>query len=163
MTARDPSSSPLSSPLSPVDSEVAEFLAFFKEHLAGVQFPDVDAETLDDLAASAKAQADELAALTERVRVAREALHQTQADLRRLSERGLAYVRVYADGNPDLAAAADQLALARDAQAGENSKPGRKRKPRSKSKSKAKSKAKSGAGDQPTGELPFASDESEAA
>lgn len=142
-----------------IDSEIAEFMEFFAERLAGVKFPDVDAETLEKLAANAQEQADELAELTERVRVAREALHNTQADLRRLSERGLAYVRVYADGNPDLAQAAENLALARDAQAREGSKPGRKRKARSKSKSKGKADK----GDQPTGELPFASDESEAA
>lgn len=139
-----------------VPSEIAEFIDFFKKELAGIEFPDVDAEKLDALAVTVHEHADELAELTERVRVARAALEQAQTDLRRHSERGLAYVRVYADGNDALVQSLDGLALARERV---ESKPPRKRK----SKSKAKAKSKAGKSEQPTGELPFEEQSSEAA
>ena len=139
-----------------IPSEVAEFIDFFEEYLAGIAFPDIDADTLAKLADEVRERAGELADLTERVRVARESLQHAQDELRRQSERGLAYVRVYAEGHPDVSAALEGLALASEPVA---SKPARKRKPRS----KGKSKARSGKGDGPTGELPFADEGSEAA
>lgn len=148
MTTRDPQS--------PIASEIAEFIDFFKQELAGIEFPDVDANKLDALAEAVCKEADELADLTERVRVARESLLRAQGELRRQSERGLAYIQIYAGGNPELAEAIERLALARERS---EDKPARRRK----AKSKSKSKSKASKSDAPTGELPFDGKSSEAA
>ena len=139
-----------------IPSDIAEFIEFFSNDLAGIAFPDIDAETLEKLASRVRARADELADLTERVRSARDELQRAQAELRRQSERALAYVRVYADGHPDVCGALDRLALV---SATVESKPARKRK----AKGKSRGKPGVGKGDGPTGELPFADKDSEAA
>ena len=105
---------------SPIAAELAEFMDFFKNELEGITFPDVDAEKLDALAATVRDRAKELRELNDQVQRAQEALQQAQAELRHHSERGLAYVRVYAEGNPELSGTVAELGLIRDTQDGKN-------------------------------------------
>lgn len=139
----------------PISSELSEFIDFFKTSLGDLTFPDVDAAALENLAQTVRDRSSELARLDEQMRLARAALDEARAALQKASQRGLAYARVYVDGNDELSTALDNLSITRPEAP---SKP-RKRKP----KSKAKNKAKSESTDEPTGELPFVAPASEAA
>lgn len=136
-----------------VPSDVGEFLDIYAEELPDVRFPDVDRDSLEALAGQVRERAAELARLHEEVRQAREALDQAQDELRKAACRGLAYAKIYADGNDELSGRLAELNLAPGQQV-ERMEKKAKRQPKSKGKSKA-------AGDKdaekaPTAELPFA-------
>ena len=97
----------------PIPTDIGELLAFFDESLADVRFPDVDGEALDGLAKGVRARAAEVERLEAEMRAAREALEEAQGELRRAAQRGLAYARVYVDGNPALSERVAGLALDR--------------------------------------------------
>ena len=139
-----------------ISTEVTEFLDFFRQDLDGIAFPDVDAETLEGLADIVRQRASELAELNEQVRAVRTAMEEAQAELYKHSLRGLAYARVYADGDRELSRAVDGLALARKTP---TAKTTRKRK----AKNKAKSENQTEASDTPNAKLPFSEPSTEAA
>jgi hypothetical protein len=141
----------------PIPQDIAEFLSFFEKHLGELSFPDVDGDTLRGLAESVRAEAATLEALEKQVQAQRQALESTHSELRRVSERGLAYARVYADGKDGLDAKLAALSMSRGGAPA--SEPARK--PRGRGKAKAKQDAD--APGQPR-ELPFTEDKnSEAA
>ncbi|WP_428267509.1 hypothetical protein [Haliangium sp.] len=136
----------------PIPADIAEFLELYEQRLDGVQFPDVSRDRLRELSARACAEAEALEALHEQVRVQRQALDRARAALRRAAERGLAYAKVYADGDEPLAAELGALRLAHGGEA----KPARKRRTRGKAKAKAANEGERPGKEIPTGELPFA-------
>jgi len=133
----------------PVPQDIAEFLSFFEKHLGELSFPDVNRDTLRGLAESVRTEAAALDALEQQVEAQRQALESARSDLRRMSERGLAYARVYADGKDGLDAKLAALSISHGGTPA--SEPARK--PRGRGKGKAKQDA-DGPG-QPR-ELPFA-------
>ncbi|GAB4570557.1 MAG: hypothetical protein Tsb0020_25410 [Haliangiales bacterium] len=144
-----------------IPADIAAFLSVFDEHLSELSFPDVDGELLRRQVAEVSRESDALARLSEQLREQRQAVERAEATLRRLAERGLAYAKVYADGDPALSAALDELSLG----AAPASKPSRKRRGRGKGKAKAAGEAgevgevgdgKAGDGRAATAELPFA-------
>lgn len=132
----------------PIPQDIAEFLSFFEKHLGELSFPDVDRDTLRGLAERVRSEAEALDALEQQVQAQRQALESARSELRRVSERGLAYARVYADGKDGLDAKLAALSIARGGAPA--SEPARK--PRGRGKAKAKQDA-DGPG-QPR-ELPF--------
>jgi hypothetical protein len=141
----------------PIPQDIAEFLIFFEKHLGELSFPDLDRDTLRGLAESVRAEAATLDALEKQVQAQRQALESARSEFRRMSERGLAYARVYADGKDGLDAKLAALSMSRGGAPA--SEPGRK--PRGRGKTKAKQDAD--APGQPR-ELPFTEDKnSEAA
>lgn len=99
----------------PVPAELRGVLALFRDQLDGVAFPDVDgarlARLVDDAQRTARERAAALAALQAAERAAALALQALRAG----AERGLAYARVYAEGQADREAlrhAIDALASA---------------------------------------------------
>jgi hypothetical protein len=132
----------------PIPQDISEFLSLFEKHLGELSFPDVDRDTLRGLAESVRAEAATLDALEKQVQAQRQALESTRSELRRVSERGLAYARVYADGNDGLDAKLAALNMSRGGAPA--SEPARK--PRGRGKTKAKQDAD--APGQPR-ELPF--------
>jgi hypothetical protein len=137
----------------PIPQDIAEFLSFFEKHLGELSFPDIDRDTLRGLAESVRAEAATLDALEKQVQAQRQALERARSELRRVSERGLAYARVYADGKDGLDVKLAALSMSRGgAPVGELA-----RKPRGRGKTKAKQDAD--APGQPR-ELPFTEDKS---
>src|SRR5690606_18703229 len=126
------------------------------KRLGDLQFPDVDLERLGVLAGQVRERAAEVARLSEEVRVAREELDQAQDELRKTARRGLAYARVYAEGDGALSEQLDALALGKEPDA---DAPARKRRGRGKARASGSDRAgKDAAKDaarEPTGELPF--------
>ncbi|MEM9492599.1 MAG: hypothetical protein AAGC55_25850 [Myxococcota bacterium] len=115
-----------------------------------MKFPDVDRDKLRELADAVAACAAEVERIDRELRAARESLDRAHSDLHRMAARGLAYARVYADGDSELSGRLEGLALARQPAEGKPKKRSRGR-PKG-SKSRAQSSAKSEA--KPT--LPFA-------
>lgn len=135
-----------------IPSDLAEFISFFESELADVRFPDVDRESLAELAADVRAKAGELERLSAQVRTAREALEQAQSELRKTATRGLAYATVYAGDDEELSTRLAELSLSRGSS---ESKPVAKpKKPRG--RKPKDSEAAAAAPEQPTAELPFA-------
>lgn len=134
--------------IDPVPQDIAEFLSFFEKHLGELSFPDVDRDTLRGLAESVRAEAATLDALEKQVQAQRQALESARSELRRVSERGLAYARVYADGKDGLDTKLAALSISHGGAPA--SEPARK--PRGRGKAKAKQDAD--AAGQPR-ELPF--------
>lgn len=139
----------------PIPTDIAEVLAFFAESLADVRFPDVDGDALRGLAEDVRARAAEVERLEAQVRTAREAMELAQGELRRAAQRGLAYARVYVDGDPVLSERVEDLALDRAPAEGKSA--ARQRNGGRKRKAKEGEGARS-AKTRPIAELPFAGD-----
>ena len=85
-------------PVDPISTDISELIEVFTENLAEVQFPDVDAGRLAELAGVVRDKAADLARLSEQMAAARQALDEAQDELRQTARRGLAYAKVYAGG-----------------------------------------------------------------
>jgi hypothetical protein len=140
------------SKVAPIPSDIEEFIEFFTEHLGDLQFPDVDLDTLGALAGQVRDRAAEVARLSEQVRAARDELDRAQEALRKIACRGLAYARVYAEGDGELSAELGGLSLGREQSADQ---PARKRRGRGKARVAGSEPGKE-PGKESTGELPFA-------
>ncbi len=127
-----------------IPKKLSEFIDFFGKNLTGVQFPDVDGDRLTAQVARIRQHAQGVAELEEKLRHAREGLSEAQAELLRVARRGLAYARVFADGDVELTEKLEALELARERA---ESKQPRKR--------KSKSNSERRRGKKPTAELPF--------
>lgn len=92
-----------------IPSHAREVLALFAGELRGQRFGDLDAEALEALAARTR----EAAAEVERARAALDEAHARLAEARDAlcarAEQALAYARVFAGGDPSLAARLGQL------------------------------------------------------
>ena len=132
----------------PIPQDIAEFLSFFEKHLGELSFPDINRDTLCGLAEKVRAEAATLDALEKQVQAQRQALESARSELRRVSERGLAYARVYADGKDGLDAKLAALSMSRGGAPTSDTA----RKPRGRGKTKGKQDAD--APGQPR-ELPF--------
>ena len=97
-----------------IPTEISEFIEVFEKHLGDIRFPDVDRDKLTELVTAVSDRAGDLSRLNAQARAAREILEKAQTDLHRTAVRGLAYARVYAEGNAELSAVLAKLALGRD-------------------------------------------------
>ncbi|MCA9669120.1 MAG: hypothetical protein KC503_26170 [Myxococcales bacterium] len=99
--------------ISPIPESVVAVVHLYHEHLGEVVFPDVDSAALD-------AAVDAVLRAEQAEQAAREALARARAELAerdealyRMAQRALAYARVFADGQPELAARVDTISLRR--------------------------------------------------
>jgi len=111
-----------------VPADVAEVMELFRSELDEVSFPDVDHEVLDGHAEEVEARAADVEHARAALDEARGKLEVAQTALRRAAERGLAYARVYADGDEALAERLRALALTRSATVEKKRRPRRKAK-----------------------------------
>jgi hypothetical protein len=102
----------------PVSGPVRELLAIFDHDLRDVRFPDVDREALDACARQVLEAAAALARQEAATAAARAALDSCQDALAVKAHRAAAYARVFAEGDPALAARLDAIALPRRATRG---------------------------------------------
>jgi hypothetical protein len=86
----------------PISPSIQELLTVFKNDLAKVAFPDVSLETLESLAQKVRTGAKELEEALKRAETIRESLEAGQNDLMAKAMRGLAYAKVFAEGNDAL-------------------------------------------------------------
>jgi multidrug efflux pump subunit AcrA (membrane-fusion protein) len=101
------------STMTAIPPPVQTVLDLFTTKLADVRFGDVDAETLARLAAEVACANDVLAATQAALDEARAALQARQEALLQHAQRALAYARVYAEADEELAAQLDAVALPR--------------------------------------------------
>jgi hypothetical protein len=86
----------------PIPSAVQELLALFKDELSTVSFPDVSQQALETLADDVRAKLKELQDVSALITAAQEALEASQNELVQKSIRGLAYAKIFAEGNDEL-------------------------------------------------------------
>jgi hypothetical protein len=86
----------------PISPSVQDLITLFKKDLAAVVFPDVSLETLESLTEKVKSSAKELQDALSRAESARESLEAGQNELLAKAVRGLAYAKVFAEGNDEL-------------------------------------------------------------
>ena len=89
--------------LADLEARKARLLALFEGPLTGVRFPDVDADILSAHAKTAGEAAVRVEALRAQLEQARGVLEEEERKLELRLDRALAYLRVYAEGNPELA------------------------------------------------------------
>jgi len=92
---------------------VQSLLELFREELDGVKFPDVDAEVLESAAHQLIAEAAKVAEAEAALDVARQQFHESHEALLQKAHRALAYARVYAEEDAELATKLEALALPR--------------------------------------------------
>ena len=140
-----------------IPNDVAEFLQFFAETLSELTFPDIDQASLEALADNVESQTAEVDRLEAELQQARDALQEAKDNLRRAARRGLAYAKVYADGDQALEEQLSELALSRH---GDSGKPAtRKRGGRGrKAKASDSGKTTKAVNGEANGELPFSPD-----
>jgi hypothetical protein len=90
-----PTSQAESSPES-LSPAIRELLSIFEGELAKVQFPNVSAKILGDLAAQVSDESERVETLRQQLDAAQANLSEAQQKLVRTAELGLAYARVYA-------------------------------------------------------------------
>lgn len=83
-----------------VPAELGAVVRLFEESLAGVAFPDVNADALRGMAEAVRRAAVEVERARSVLEAAELAADEATAQLRRAAERGLAYARIYADADP---------------------------------------------------------------
>ena len=99
----------------PVSSAVQEVVDLFTKELTHLRFGDLEAGVLAGSADEVKTVAAEVAEAEAVLEGVRARLAEKQDALLQKAQRALAYARVYAEGQPDLAARIEQIALPRGA------------------------------------------------
>lgn len=95
----------------PVPAALLDLLALFEGPLKSVQFPDVDRAVLSELADSVRASAEDVERAAAALAAARVALDERREALVRMSQRALAYARVYAEDDAELRAKIDTITM----------------------------------------------------
>jgi hypothetical protein len=86
----------------PIPPSVQELITVFNHDLAKVAFPDVSLEALESLKQKVRQSAQELGDALKQAQTARESLEAGQGELTAKAARGLAYAKVFAEGNDEL-------------------------------------------------------------
>lgn len=95
-----------------IPQPLSEIIALYADVLADVAFPDVDAASLEAGAEVVRGLETELAALEAQVTERRAALRAALGQLEVQARRGLAYARIYAEGDEALGRRIAELRLA---------------------------------------------------
>src|SRR5271157_4988139 len=85
-----------------VSEPIQDLMKIFKEHLSSVTFPDVSLEILEGLFKKVESNTNDLKEALEKVETVRATLELNTTELLQKAIRGLAYARIYADGNEAL-------------------------------------------------------------
>ncbi|MDG5814985.1 hypothetical protein QA601_07850 [Chitinispirillales bacterium ANBcel5] len=96
-----------------IPEPVQDLKNIFKDELSEVSFPDVSSDVLDELTQEVENKAHELEKIKELLAAAHEALEMANQDLITKASRGLAYAKVYAEGNDELMEKLNSIKLTR--------------------------------------------------
>lgn len=99
----------------PIPGRIREVIDLFEGELSGIVFPQVDQHRLEEQATAARELAAELARLEAQVAHRSSALREALVELEATARRGVAYARVYADGDDGLERRLEGLELAKPA------------------------------------------------
>jgi hypothetical protein len=97
----------------PVAAPIRALLELFVGELALVKFPELDAEVLRDAAGQVSSRSEALARAEAAVERARVELGEAQETLQQKAQRALAYARIYAEDQPELAGKLEDITLPR--------------------------------------------------
>jgi ElaB/YqjD/DUF883 family membrane-anchored ribosome-binding protein len=97
----------------PVSSAVQDVVDLFSKELAHVRFGDLEGGVLVAFAEEVKVSASEVTNAEALLETARARLTERQDALLQKAQRALAYARVYAEGQPELAERIERIALPR--------------------------------------------------
>src|SRR4051794_9626037 len=97
--------------MSPIPPAVQQVLDVYESNLPLVKFGDLEATVLADSAEEVVLAATALERAEEALSAARVAFLEKQESLLQKAQRALAYARVYADGDAELAARIEQISL----------------------------------------------------
>lgn len=86
----------------PIPAPLQDFYALFKQDLSNVAFPDISIEVLEKLMSDVHEKTKELQDAYSLVTAAQEALEASQNELLQKAVRGLAYAKIYAEGQEEL-------------------------------------------------------------
>ncbi len=98
---------------SPIPPAVQQVLDVYETHLPLVKFGDLEATVLSKAAEEVVTAASALERAEAALETARAALQEKQESLFQKAQRALAYARVYAEGDPELAARVEEISLLR--------------------------------------------------
>ena len=101
--------------MSHLSPAVQAVVALFRGPLAGVRFAEVDAAGLTSLASEVEAAALEIEQQEAKLTQLKQAFAQRQDALLGLAQQGLAYARIFAEGDDVLSTELEQIALPRTA------------------------------------------------
>lgn len=96
---------------SPIPAAVKDLLALFDGPLAKVQFPEVDAKALRQLATQVDAASEEVEAAAQAWAAAKRAVDERVEVLLQKAQRALAYARIYAEDKPEISAVLGTVSL----------------------------------------------------
>ncbi len=99
--------------MTPLTQPLQAVVSLFEGPLSGVRFADVDAAGLSKLAAEVARTATELEQQEAKLSQLRQELSQRQEALHTLAQQALAYARIYAEGDDELVAQLNDIALPR--------------------------------------------------
>jgi hypothetical protein len=99
--------------MTPLTQPLQAVVSLFEGPLSGVRFADVDAAGLSKLAAEVARTATELEQQEAKLSQLRQELSQRQDALHTLAQQALAYARIYAEGDDELVAQLNDIALPR--------------------------------------------------
>lgn len=109
--------------MSPIPTAVQQVLDVYESNLPSVKFGDLEATVLADAAAEVVLAATALERAEAALDAARVTFQEKQEVLLQKAHRALAYIRVYADGDTDLAARVDQISLPRSSRRSQKAEP----------------------------------------
>lgn len=98
---------------SPIPAAVKDLLALFDGPLAKVQFPEVDAKALRQLATQVDAASEEVEAAAQAWAAAKRAVDERVEVLLQKAQRALAYARIYAEDKPEISSVLATVSLPR--------------------------------------------------
>lgn len=93
----------------PVPARVRDILGLFERELANARFADLDRETLEALADHVRDRAREVEEARAALEASIAALEESRSVLARRAEQALAYARVFAEEDADLAARVEAI------------------------------------------------------
>jgi hypothetical protein len=115
----------------PVPATIRELIDTFRTLLPEVRFPDVDVAILERLAEELRERQAEVDRARVALDEARAGFDEARERLRHRALRGLAYAKVFAEGDDGLAQHLASIGLGRSARGQKQEKPARKRRVRS--------------------------------
>lgn len=133
-----------------IPSAVMDVINLYTEELAEVKFPDVHKGLMEELVEKVQAGSERVEEARVKLEEARQDLTEQQEELKKIAEKGLAYARVFSQGNPELEEKLKNIKLGPEEK--EKTRKKRKKRPVSAEKMASKSNGKNSA------ELPFTSE-----
>ena len=95
----------------PVGAPIRQLLELFSDALSEVRFPDLDAEILGAAVTDVEEGAEDVTRLEAELSAAKAALEERHDALLAKAQRGLAYARIFADGQADLLSQVEAVTL----------------------------------------------------